>query len=187
MNHDAYVFAATAALILFALYRRFRRLFGRQPLQPARLKARVVILSVVSLLLAVRGLQSANLALAGFGGAAAGAALAYLGLRLTRFDATPNGIFYTPNRYIGAILSALLLSRLAYRFGVLYPAMQAAHASSGDPFAGYRGSALTVALFGVVIAYYIAYYAGLLIRSAELRPVPVTAQSRDAASPPSGP
>jgi hypothetical protein len=182
MNHDAYVYAATAALILFVLYRRFRSVFSRQLLQPSRLKIRIASLSLVTLLLVARSTHSANLAAAGVTGFAAGAALAYLGLRLTRFDVMPGGIFYTPNAYIGVALSALLLSRLAYRFKVLYPSMQAAHAESGDPFAAFQRSPLTLALFGIVIGYYLAYCIGLLARGAALQKQPV-----QAASPPSGP
>ena len=186
MNHDPYVFAAMAALILFALYRRFRKLFGRQLLQPSRLKVRIGILSLLMLLLVARSMHSTNLAAAGLAGFAAGAALAYAGLRLTRFDAAPGGIFYTPNGYIGAALSIILISRLAYRFQVLFPSMQAAHAESGDPFAAFQRSPLTLALFGIVIGYYLAYCAGLLIRGDALRKQPVQA-AIDAASPPSGP
>ena len=185
MNHDPYVIAAMAALILLALYRRFRRLFGRQPLRPTRIKVRIVLLSLVTLLLVVRSLLSTNLAAAGLAGLAAGAALAYVGLRLTRFDSMPGGIFYTPNGYIGAILSALLLSRIVYRFQVIYPVFQAAQADDANPFAAFQRSPLTFALFGIVIGYYLAYYAGLLLRSASLRAQPV--QTADAASPPSGP
>lgn len=185
MSHDPYVIAAMAALILLALYRRFRRLFGRQPLRPTRIKVRIALLSLVTLLLLVRSLHSTNLAAAGLVGLAAGAALAYVGLRLTRFDSMPGGIFYTPNGYIGAILSTLLLSRIVYRFQVIYPAFQAAQADDANPFAAFQRSPLTFALFGIVVGYYLAYYAGLLLRSASLRAQPV--QTADAASPPSGP
>jgi hypothetical protein len=185
MSHDPYVIAAMAALILFALYRRFRRLFSRQPLQPTRIKVRIALLSLVAVLLVVRSLHSQNLAAAGFVGLAAGAALGYVGLRLTRFDNMPGGIFYTPNGYIGAILSALLLSRIVYRFQMLYPAMQAAQADDANPFAAFQRSPLTFGLFGIVIGYYLAYCVGLLLRSAALRSQPV--QTADAASPPSGP
>jgi hypothetical protein len=185
MSHDPYVFAAMAALVMLALYRRFRSAFGRQRLQPTRLKFRVGILSVVSLLLVVRGMHSAGFAAGGLAGLGAGVALAFIGLRLTRFDVMPGGIFYTPNGYIGAALSALLLGRLVYRFQVLYPSMQVAKAETGDAFASFQGSPLTVALFGIVIGYYLTYCAGLLARGAALRAAP--AQPDAAASPPSAP
>ena len=187
-NQNPYVLAAIAALVLFVLYRRFRRLFGRQPLQPSRLKGRVVVLAIVAGLFAFRAVHSPNIVAAILGGFAIGAALAYVGLRLTRFEVMPAGIFYTPSGYIGGVLAVLLVSRLAYRFAVLYPSMQAAQAESGDPFAAYQSSPLTIALFGVVIGYYLAYCVGLILRGATLREQrPAMAQSPDAASPPSAP
>lgn len=185
MSHDPYVFAAIAALVLLALYRRFRSAFGSQRLQPARIKLRVGLLGLATLMLILRGMHSANFAAAGLVGFFAGVALAWYGLRLTRFEVMPAGIFYTPNGYIGAILSAVLLSRLIYRFQVLYPSLQAAKAQTGDPFASFQGSPLTVALFGIVLGYYIVYGVGLLIRGAALQSQAI--QAPDAASPPSGP
>jgi len=187
MSHDPYVLAVIAALFAFMLYRRFRRLFGRQALQPARLKARIVVLAIVAALFVLRGLHSPNIAAAVLGGGALGAALAWLGIRLTRFEVTEKGIFYTPSGYIGIVLSALLLSRLAYRFVVLYPTFQASKAETGDPFAMYQSSPLTVALLGIVIGYYMAYCIGLLMRGAELRGQSRQIAAPDAASPPSGP
>ena len=185
MNHDPYVFAFMAALILFALYRRFRRLFGRQPFQPARIKVRIALLSLVALLLLVRSVHSSTLAAAGVAGFAAGAVLAYVGLKLTRFERTPGGVFYTPNGYIGAVLSALLLGRLVYRFQVIYPGLQAAQAGGGDPFAAFQRSPLTFATFAIVIGYYLAFGIGLLMRGDTLAELPV--QSARTPSPPSGP
>ena len=187
MSHDPYVLAVIAALFAFMLYRRFRRLFGRQALQPARLKARIVVLAIVAALFVLRGLHSPNIAAAVLGGGALGAALAWFGIRLTRFEVTEKGIFYTPSGYIGIVLSALLLSRLAYRFVVLYPTFQASKAETGDPFAMYQSSPLTVALLGIVIGYYMAYCIGLLMRGAELRGQSRQIAAPDAASPPSGP
>jgi len=185
MSHDPYVLAMMAAVVLFALYRRFRRLFGRQPLQPTRIKVRIGFLALVLVLVVFRTMHSTELAAAGLAGLAAGAALAYVGIRLTRFDAMPGGLFYTPNGYIGAALSAVLLGRLVYRFQVLFPAMQAAQADAGNPFAAFQKSPLTLALFALVIGYYLGYFIGLLVRSAPMRTLP--AAQGDASSPPSGP
>jgi hypothetical protein len=185
MSHDPYVFAAMAVLILFALYRRFRSVIGRQPLSPARLKTRIAMLALVSVLFGFRALQSPAMMSAGVAGLAAGAAVAWWGLKLTRFDVMPGGIFYTPNPYLGVALGALLIGRIVYRFVFLYPALQTAHAETGNAFAGYTKSPLTFALFALVIGYYLVYCAGLISRANALRAA--TPQSRDVASPPSAP
>jgi hypothetical protein len=186
MPHDPYAFAALAALILFALWRRFRRLFGRQPLVAAKLKVRVGLLSLVALMLALRVLHAPNLAAAGLGGFAGGIALAWLGLRLTRIESTRVGFAYTPNAYIGAVLAAVLFGRLAYRFVVLYPAMQAARAGGAAPLLAFQRSSLTTALIGIVIGYYLAYCVGLVLRASRLPPHPPV-QADETASPPSAP
>src|SRR5207253_5732067 len=46
---------------------------------------------------------------------AVGLGLAMWGLSLTRFERTPEGIFYTPNAHIGIALSLLLVARVLYR------------------------------------------------------------------------
>ena len=80
--------------------------------------------------------------------------------------------FYTPHTYIGALVSALFLGRIAYRFIVLYSTSHAVAAGS-LPFSSYERSPLTLALFGVLVGYYVAYYTGVLRRGARLTvPVP---------------
>jgi drug/metabolite transporter superfamily protein YnfA len=159
--------AGFALLIGFSLYRRSRRLFGRQPVQPARMKFRIVFLVFVAVLLMLRGFASPNIALALAAGLVCGAALALLGLHLTRFETTPQGRFYTPHGGIGIALTLLLLGRLVYRFvGLyLYPEMQIAHSLGADTFSGFQHSPLTAAIFTLLIGYYVAYSIGILIRS----------------------
>lgn len=158
--------AGFAVLIALMYYRRFRRLFGRQPVQPARMKFRIVFLLFVGALLlarAVLGLEAGLAVAAGLGG---GVALAWLGLRLTTFEATPQGRFYTPHGGIGLALSVLLLGRLAYRFFVIVPVLQDAHQAGMNPFAAFQRSPLTLAIFALLIGYYVTYYIGILLRSA---------------------
>ncbi|MEO7062181.1 MAG: DUF1453 domain-containing protein [Dokdonella sp.] len=160
--------AAFAVLVVTALYvRRMRRLFGRQRVQPARMKFRIVFLLLVGALLLLRGMAHADIAAAAMAvGLAAGCALALFGLKLTRFETTSEGRFYTPHGGIGLALSALLIGRLAYRLIVLWPQLQAAHGAGADPFSSFQRSPLTLAMFGLLIGYYVAYYAGVLRRSA---------------------
>lgn len=170
MTLQALAPAALALLVVAALYyRRMRRLFGRQPVQPARMKFRIVFLLIVGALLLSRGIAHAHDAAAVMAaGLGTGVALALLGLKLTRFETTPQGRFYTPHGGIGLALSALLLGRLAYRFVVLWPQLQAAHGAGADPFSSFQYSPLTLGLFALLIGYYVAYYAGILIRKTDI-------------------
>jgi drug/metabolite transporter superfamily protein YnfA len=162
---NALAMAGFAALFAFLMYRRFRRLFGRQPVQPARLKFRVVFLLVVGALLMLRGGFSAQSGIAVAAGLGGGIALGLLGLRLTTFETTPQGRFYTPHGGIGVLLSALLLGRLAYRLVVVWPLMHGAHVAGEDPMASFQRSPLTLAIFALLIGYYVTYYIGILLRA----------------------
>jgi uncharacterized membrane protein YidH (DUF202 family) len=154
--------AAMIALVAFAIYRRVRRNIGRQRVRPKRMWFRVGILGVIGALVLIASLRNAELGGAMIAGLAGGVALAWLGLRHTKFETTPQGNFYTPHTTIGLAVSALLLGRLAYRFLVLYPAMHAAAQVNASPFATYQKSPLTLAIFGVLVGYFVAYYLGVL-------------------------
>lgn len=154
----------TAAIVAFAIWRRVRRNIGRQQVKPGRMKFRIGLFAVIGALTLAASAHNPQL----FGGLAAGlvggAALAWLGLRHTKFESTPQGHFYTPHTYIGLFVSVLLLARIAYRLVIVYPAMQMAQQVNANPFAAYQKSPLTLAIFGVVVGYYIAYYVGVLIQ-----------------------
>ena len=155
------------ALVIFVIYRRMRRTFGRQTVSVGRMWGRIVVLLLVGCLVAygaVRSLSSLEALLAGILG---GAALSYLGLKHTQFEVTPEGRFYTPHTYIGMIVSALFLGRLVYRVAVSYEAAQAAaqagaQAPPPDLASMYQNSPLTVALFGVLVTYYVVFNLGVL-------------------------
>jgi hypothetical protein len=156
------------AIIAFAIYRRVRRNIGRQPVQPARMRTRMLMLLVIGALFAFGATRDVDLLGALFAGIAGGALLGWFGLQHTKFENTAQGNFYTPHTYIGAAVSLLLLARIAYRFVVIYPSMQAATQADQNPFAAFQRSPLTLAIFGVLIGYYVFYYAGVLRASKEL-------------------
>lgn len=149
-----------APLIVWRVYARTRRSFGRQPILPKRMWTRVGFLSVVIVLFALEGVRSPLLAEALAVGVVGGGALGALALRLTRFEIDGNRDCYVPNPWIGLALTALFLGRLLYRFLELYPAMAQATAASPEAF---QRSPLTMAIFGLLVGYYVTYYAGLLI------------------------
>ncbi len=159
MSPNIIVPIVIAPLIAWRLYARMRRNFGRQPIQPKRMWTRVAVLSVVIVLFALEGpwpVVGEGLA----AGLLGGAVLGVVALRSTRFEIDGTNGCYVPNPWIGLGLTALLSGRLLYRFMELYPAMS--HAAA-DGYAAYQRSPLTMAVFGLLIGYYIAYYAGLLI------------------------
>jgi hypothetical protein len=151
--------------VALVMYRRVRRNIGRQPVTPARMQWRIGILGVIGALVLVVSLRDVNLFGAMLGGVAGGVALGWFGLRHTKFESTPEGNFYTPHTYIGMFVSVLLLARIAYRFIAVYPAMHAATQADANPFAAYQKSPLTLAILGVVVGYYVAYYLGVLAKS----------------------
>ena len=154
------------ALVIFSVVRRLRRTFGRQPVQPVRLWIRIGILTLVGgLVAATSAMRGPEMLEALVAGLACGAALAYVGLRHTRFEVTPEGRFYTPHTYIGLAVTLLFLGRLAYRF--LYLANGAAGTSFGDPNAAatYQKSPLTIGIFAVLVGYYVLFNAGVLFRT----------------------
>jgi hypothetical protein len=68
-----------AAVVAFAIYRRFRRNFGRQPLRRARMIVRMALLAVAASALLPMALRSAQFSAAEFAGAAIGIALGVWG------------------------------------------------------------------------------------------------------------
>lgn len=152
-------------LIGYRLYRRFRSNIGRQTLQPTRMVVRMCILAAVVVLFGVIALRSVPALEAVGGGLLAGVLLGVIGVRLTRFEADANGRYYTPNSYIGAGVTLLLVGRLVYRMTLMYSAPQFAPPPGADPFATLVQSPLTLAMAMLTVGYYLSYTAGVLYKS----------------------
>lgn len=156
--------ALVVPFVAWRVYVRFKRNVGRQPFRPRKLKARVFFFSVITalFLFAVMG----NLPVLGglVGGLVAGALLAQLGLKLTRFELTSEGEFYIPNTAIGVGLTLLLVGRIVYRIiaVVVSPSL------NGAPPAGMFQSPLTLVVFGLSAGYFIAYNLGLVLRGTKI-------------------
>ena len=146
-------------LIVWSIYRRVRRNIGRQPLHPRRAKKSIVILSLVSLLIVYTSLQNMNLLLGFGGGVLLGALLGFVGLKLTRFETTDEGHFYTPNTHIGVALSVLFVGRIAYKF------IAADNAATAQNPAMPFQSPLTLFILALTVGYYLVYQAGILIHN----------------------
>jgi energy-converting hydrogenase Eha subunit A len=156
-----------AALVMVMVYRRGRRLFGRQRFGSRRFLFR---LSLVALLCAVllpvvllaRGLAPAI-------GLALGVLLGLLARGLARFEVTPDGVFFTPNAYMGIAVLSLLLGRMIYRAATI-GALGGSFAAGDSPFTdGLQRSPLSAAIFALLLGYYATYYATLYARGRRLQ------------------
>lgn len=165
-------------LLLFFVYRRFRRNFGRQPLKRGRLKFRIWLLSIVGGLLLIPTLFSTLSLLATVAGAGIGVSLALWAAKHTRFEKEDDKLYYIPHTYAGMVVTALFLGRLLYRMVVLTPsffsiaALDAASVSPGDlgGLSAISHSPLTRAVFYILVGYYCYYYWYVLHESGHLKP-----------------
>jgi len=156
--------ALMSPLLAFMVWRRVRRQFGRQPVRRGAMTTRVAVLVAVAGLLALTGLRDMRLLEGLAGGLLGGIALGLIGLRLTRFERGADGRdLYLPNPWIGATVTALLVGRLAWRFLVLVPQAGGAGAMAGSGAPQLGNSPLTLLVVGLVVGYYVSYYAGLLV------------------------
>ena len=141
-------------LVAWRLYARFRRMVGRQRLSRVRPWITLTIFPALLALLAWLSHDRID-ALAWLAAAlGAGALLARYGLARTVFEATPGGFYYTPHAPLGIALSALFAGRVLYR---IYEVV-----SAGPAAADFTRSPLTLAVFGLLAGYYIAYAIGLV-------------------------
>jgi hypothetical protein len=156
-------FLVVVSFLIWRMISRIRRHIGRQPLRPVRMTFRIVFLGIVTLGLALMAPHGTSFMLGLSGGLLAGVLLALLGLRLTQFENTSEGYFFTPNMYVGITISVLLLARLGYQL-IRYEHMAEQH----DGSYSLVQSALTLLLFGLLAGYYIAYYLGVFFYSRKL-------------------
>ncbi|MDB6094494.1 MAG: hypothetical protein JWM32_2056 [Verrucomicrobia bacterium] len=157
--------ALVLPFIAWRIYRRFHRNVGKQPLHRGRLITGIVVFGLISALLVAASIFTPHV-LAGFGGGLAlGLPLAWLGLKLTRFETDASGRhFYTPNTYIGIGLTLLLAGRVVYRLLVLYDNSRAL--TSTPP--NFMQSPLTMVIIGLTAGYYITFNSGVLIKAGKL-------------------
>ena len=158
-------------LLVWRIYSRLKRMMGRQPSQLWRHWAAAVLLPALLAALAVAVATKGDvLALSCLGaGALAGAWLGVWGLKLTRFENTDKGYFYTPNLRLGMLVAMLFVARVLYRGMELYMNTRVA---VPVPQADFTQSPLTLLTFGLLAGYYAAYAWGLLRWRRNQKPLP---------------
>jgi hypothetical protein len=88
-----------------------------------------------------------------------GCACGTLGLALTRWEASPSALHYTPNRWLVLIITLLVTARLLYGFWRSWHSWQSGmEGGSWFVSAGVPGS---LAAGAVVLGYYAVYWAGV--------------------------
>lgn len=167
----------SSALVLFFIYRRFRRNFGKQRLRRGYLIFRMVLLCVVGALLVLSSLFSTEMALVTLVGAGIGVGLAIWAAKHTRFLNQDGVLYYIPHTYTGMVVSALFLGRLIYRFVVLSQSkftVAATDTTLGPGDFGGMGTIyhnpVTRLVFFILIGYYVYYYWFVLHESKHLKP-----------------
>lgn len=171
MNPKLFAPILIGALIVWRLYTRTRRSFGRQLVRPRPMTIRIVVLALAGAFVAVAASRDVRMLAALLLGGACGAVLASIALRHTRFEVSAEGRFYTPHVYIGLAVTALFLARIAYDYFMLYQGMPSGAAGGPRYPASPHYTPLTLAVSGAFIAYYLTYYIAVLRMS---RPPPAT-------------
>ncbi|HEX8313081.1 MAG TPA: hypothetical protein VF614_17280 [Chthoniobacteraceae bacterium] len=95
-------------------------------------------------------------------GLAGGCAIGLLGLGLTRWEATPRTLHYTPNRWLVLIITVTVAVRLCWGVARAWNAWQMSDPNgSWLAESGLHGS---MGAGAVVLGYYFAFWAGLWLR-----------------------
>ncbi|MBL0124787.1 MAG: hypothetical protein IPP88_19415 [Betaproteobacteria bacterium] len=159
MTQSTLIMIAVALLVIWRLYSRMRRLIGRQRSRLWRHWFAAIFLPLLLALLASVTLKAPQGLAALVAGTIAGIGLAVWGLRLTRFEKSGEGFFYTPNAHIGIGLSLLLVARVGYRF---YTLSALSGPEMGQSMQAFGRSPLTLVILGTMLGYFAAYAIGLL-------------------------
>jgi hypothetical protein len=145
-------------LVAWRMYSRVKRNIGRQHFAKWRPWLTLTIFPVIIILISLGAYSQPMRLLAMAGGIVAGAVLGVFGTKHTKFENTPEGIFYTPNAHIGIALSVIFLGRVVYRMFQLYSMDPNAQPNPAD----FASSPLTLSIFGLLAGYYVTYAIGLI-------------------------
>ena len=96
-------------------------------------------------------------------GMAAGGILGVLGLTLTRWESRPEGLFYTPSRWLAFVIVFAIAARVLYGW---WRATHPSSAAGGDQhwWITTSGTQLSLAIAVGLIGYYWVYSIGVLLR-----------------------
>ena len=92
-----------------------------------------------------------------------GGILGLIGLAITRWESQPEGLFYTPNRWLALLVTLAIAVRFVYGW------WRATHSGSNAPVDQYwlvtaSGTQLSLAVAAGLIGYYLVYSVGVRLR-----------------------
>lgn len=146
------------SLVAWRVYRRTQKFLTRQRFNSRRSWISLIFFPLLAVVLLFGAYHHPVNVAAELGGLLIGVGLAMYGLRLTRFENTPEGLFYTPNAHVGIALSLLLVARVGYRFWQMYGSPSA----FAEPPQAFVRSPLTLLIVGTMAGYYAWYALGLI-------------------------
>jgi len=162
-----FVLLALAGVILLSLALRYRA--GTVRRQARRWVASLnlwmtglstVCLLAFSMLLSFWVGSAFRFALIGMG---IGGILGLLGLALTRWESRPEGLFYTPNRWLAFIIVFAIAARVAYGWWRATHSDSVATADQHSLITA-SGTQLSLAVATGLIAYYLVYSIGVRLK-----------------------
>jgi len=162
---------AVIALMPLSLVLRYRTGTARRPARLWVAAINVVAVGVsAAVLLAVAAVASYWIPMAlryALMGLAGGCLLGALGLWLSRWEATPRSLHYTPSRALVLAITLVVTARLIYGF---WRSWHAWHSTPGDAsWLAASGAAGSLAAGALVLGYYLTYWAGVWRRVAQHR------------------
>lgn len=157
------IFALWAVLLPFALAQRYRHGRARRRAQAWVVRANAWLLAASALLFLLGAWIGSHWIEHAMRDAAvgllAGVALGIVGVWGSRFEATPQGLYYTPNRWLVLALTSLLALRILLGLWLGWQSMRGGPAGTGLDAWFDNGGLLAVA--AVLLGYYLAYTWGL--------------------------
>jgi len=92
-------------------------------------------------------------------GFVSGSVLGLFGLVVTRWEKTPIAVYYTPNRWVVLLITLAVAIRMLYGFWRIWHAWRIC--GPGSTWLASAGIPGSMAVGGLVIGYYLAYFAGI--------------------------
>lgn len=162
---------AVIAAIPLSLVLRYRASTARRPARRWVAAINLVAVGIsAAILLAVAAVMTYWVPLAlryALTGLAGGCVLGILGLWLSRWEATPRSLHYTPSRVLVLTIILVVLVRLIYGF---WRSWHAWHSTPGDAsWLAASGAAGSLAAGALVLGYYLTYWAGIWRRVTQHR------------------